>query len=356
MDFSKKLIKWYGENQRDLPWRKTTNPYFIWLSEIILQQTRVAQGLDYYLKFVELFPTVQDLANAKEETVIKTWQGLGYYSRARNLHATAKIICDDYNGEFPAEYNELIKLKGVGDYTASAISSFAFKKPYAVLDGNVYRVLSRIFDIDLPIDSNSGKKYFRELAQELINVKKPDFHNQAIMEFGALCCLPKKPHCEDCVLHDSCLALKNDTVSILPIKEKKIKKRTRYFNYLVVSNHTDLIIHKRTEKDIWENLFDFPLIETEDLNDEQTIIGSEQWKHFFNDHQVTIKNISNEFKHVLTHQTLKVKFWEIELSSLALFQISNQYKIIKKIDFQELPVPKLIENYLTLSTLSFAKP
>ena len=234
MIFSNKLISWYLQNKRDLPWRKTKNPYFVWLSEIMLQQTRVAQGMSYYLKFTETFPTVFDLAKADESTVLKMWQGLGYYSRARNLHATAKHIAFELDGKFPSTYKEIVKLKGIGDYTASAIASICFTEPTAVVDGNVYRVLSRYFGIETPINSSAGNKEFKELAQTLIDTLKPGTYNQAIMDFGAIQCKPKNPICLFCPFSESCVALQKNKIDTLPVKDKKTKVRDRYFNYLVL--------------------------------------------------------------------------------------------------------------------------
>ncbi len=234
MKFSNTLIYWYLQNNRDLPWRKSKNPYFIWLSEIMLQQTRVAQGLAYYLKFTTTFPTVFDLAKADESTVLKMWQGLGYYSRARNLHFSAKQISNELNGIFPSTYEEIIKLKGIGDYTASAISSICFNEPTAVVDGNVYRVLSRYFGLNTPTNSTSGIKEFKTLAQTLIDISQPGTYNQALMDFGALHCKPQNPLCETCPFSDSCVAFEKKLTKELPVKEKKIKVRKRYFNFLVI--------------------------------------------------------------------------------------------------------------------------
>ena len=234
MKFSNTLIYWYLQNKRALPWRKSKHPYFIWLSEIMLQQTRVVQGLAYYLKFTEEFPTVFDLAKAEESTVLKMWQGLGYYSRARNLHFSAKYIANELNGEFPSTYKEIIKLKGVGDYTASAIASICFNEPTAVVDGNVYRVLSRYFGIATPINSSAGIKEFKALAQSLLNTKQPGTYNQALMDFGAMHCKPQNPLCDTCPFANSCVALEKKLTKELPVKEKKIKITKRYFNFLVI--------------------------------------------------------------------------------------------------------------------------
>ena len=233
--FSQKIIFWYEHNKRDLPWRNTRDPYLIWLSEIILQQTRVDQGMSYYLKFVGEFPTVKQLAKADNEKVMKLWQGLGYYSRARNLHTTAKIILLEHKGVFPKEFETILALKGVGEYTAAAIASFAYNKPYAVVDGNVYRVLSRVFDISTPIDSTQGKKEFNHLAGELLDKNKPAIYNQAIMEFGAMQCKPINPYCAVCPLNTMCLAYSKKLVAELPVKSKKTKVRDRYFNYIVLN-------------------------------------------------------------------------------------------------------------------------
>ena len=251
-EFSKTLISWYLKNKRDLPWRNTIDPYKIWLSEIMLQQTRVAQGMPYYFKFIDTFPSVKNLADATEEDVLKLWQGLGYYSRARNLHATAKYISYELNGVFPNNYKDLKKLKGVGDYTASAIASICYKEPKAVLDGNVFRLLSRIYGIDLAINSSEGIKFFTNLSQELIDVKAPDTHNQAIMDFGAINCSPKKPLCESCVFSLGCIAYNSKLVSNLPVKIKKGVIKKRFFNYIIpLENSKYTILNKRLEKGIW---------------------------------------------------------------------------------------------------------
>ncbi len=250
-----------------MPWRETSDPYCIWLSEIMLQQTRIEQGLPYYLAFTNAYPSIFDLANASEEEVLKLWQGLGYYSRARNLHATAKYIAFELNGKFPETYEGLLKLKGVGDYTASAIASISYNEPVAVVDGNVYRVLSRYFDIDTPINSTAGIKEFKLLAKELLDKEDPATYNQAIMEFGALQCKPQSPLCNTCPLSASCLALKNNKISMLPVKLKKGKIKKRYFNYLVFqSEENKTILEKRSGKGIWEGLYQFPLIETDGLS------------------------------------------------------------------------------------------
>jgi len=264
MDFANSLTRWYLKNKRDLPWRNTQNPYFIWLSEIMLQQTRVAQGMPYFFAFTNAFPTVFDLANASEEQVLKLWQGLGYYSRARNLHKTAQFVATELDGKFPDTYKELIKLKGVGEYTAAAIASFSFDENVPVVDGNVFRVLSRYFDIETDILSSGAKKEFTALAYELMSKDNPALFNQAIMEFGALQCVPKNPNCEVCPLNNGCLALQKNKVDQLPVKSKKTKVKNRFFNYVVfLDENQNTIIQKRSDKGIWHNLYEFPLIETE---------------------------------------------------------------------------------------------
>jgi len=340
MKFSNALIQWYLQNSRDLPWRKTKNPYFIWLSEIMLQQTRVAQGLDYYLKFSESFPSIFDLANADESTVLKMWQGLGYYSRARNLHFTAKYIANDLNGEFPSTYKEIIKLKGVGDYTASAIASFAFNEPTAVVDGNVYRVLSRYFGIDTAINSSAGIKEFKLLAETLIDTKQPAIYNQAIMEFGAIQCKPKKPVCMFCSLSDSCVALQKNLIDKLPVKEKKIKVRKRYFNFLVVkTNNNKTILSERKGKGIWQGLYQFPLIEKDKkIHKEDLIIANEFLELFPKETTISLFN-KKEIIHKLSHQHLHTQFWIVETSNL--ISANKNWDEIEKY-----PVPVLIANFL----------
>ena len=336
MIFEAEITRWYKLNKRDLPWRKTRDPYLIWLSEIILQQTRVNQGLSYYEKFSEKYPTVQDLANEKEEEVLKLWQGLGYYSRARNMHFTAKYIVENLNGKFPSSYDEILKLKGVGEYTAAAVASFSFDEKKAVLDGNVFRLLSRYFGIHLPIDSSSGKKEFKSLANDLILDKEPGTYNQAIMEYGALVCTPKVPGCKSCRLSINCEALSKNEVDILPLKSKKINKRDRFFNFLVISDGESTYLQQRLEKDIWIRLFQFPLLETEQeisSIENNSLIDS---KHY-------LVNVSDH-KHLLSHQTIYAKFWLFK-SETALPQ-NSKFKIVSISEIHNYAVPKLIENYL----------
>jgi A/G-specific adenine glycosylase len=340
MIFSKQLIYWYLHNKRNLPWRDTNNPYTVWLSEIILQQTRVDQGTSYYFQFLNHFPTVFDLAAASEEQVLKLWQGLGYYSRARNLHFSAKYIVNELNGNFPATYKELLKLKGVGDYTASAIASICFNEPTAVVDGNVYRVLSRYFGIDTAINSSVGIKIFKQLAQQLIDEKNPGTHNQALMEFGALMCKPSNPDCGICPLNSSCFALSKNYIKDLPVKEKKAKIKTRYFNYLVIhsSDHKTTIVKRETG--IWQNLYEFPLIESDDVIDIESLTEHSIFKELFYGLSVTVKLFDKEvLVHKLTHQHIHTKFWVVTTTASDHFSIP--WKAIKKY-----PVSALIDNFL----------
>lgn len=340
MNFSDKLIHWYNKNKRDLPWRNSKNPYHIWLSEIILQQTRVEQGLPYYLKFVSNFKTIKALANAPEEKVMKLWQGLGYYSRARNLHAAAKQMLTQYKGNFPKTFEEIIALKGVGDYTASAIASFAYNLPHAVVDGNVYRVLSRVFGIETPIDSTKGKADFKYLAQELLDKKNPSLYNQAIMEFGALYCKPVNPDCNNCIFNDTCIAFEKKLVATLPIKEKKTKTRNRYFNYLLLNKGGNLVINKREEKDIWQNLHDFPLIESAVELSDKKLFDKIKWKQLVPNGS-KIKQKSKVYKHILSHQIIYAVFWEIEVDTLP-----PNFIEIKRTKLKKYAVSRLVEIYL----------
>lgn len=340
MKFSNQLVLWYLHNKRSLPWRRTNNPYYIWLSEIILQQTRVDQGTAYYLKFVKQFPTVQQLALSSEEEILKLWQGLGYYSRARNLHYSAKYIVDELQGEFPKTYNDIIKLKGVGDYTASAIASICFNEPTAVVDGNVYRVLSRYFGIRTPINSSKGIKEFKSLAQELLNNEDTGTHNQAIMEFGAKMCKPQNPDCNICPLSSSCVSLEKGLIKELPVKEKKIKIRKRYFNYLVIHSSNNFTKMEKREKGIWMNLYEFPLIESKNPIDERELINSEKFNEIFKSINVNLKLYKNNLKpHKLSHQHIYSKFWIINTDSDMEFNQSW-------VDIKKLPVPVLIDNFL----------
>lgn len=340
MIFSKTLIHWYLQNNRNLPWRETKNPYSIWLSEIIMQQTRVAQGMPYYLKFISEFPSVFELANAPEQKVLKLWQGLGYYSRARNLHFAAKQVVNDFEGNFPQTYKDILKLKGVGDYTASAISSICFDEPNAVVDGNVYRVLSRYFNVETPINSTKGIKEFKKLAQELIDEKNPGTYNQAIMEFGALHCKPQNPLCNTCPFSSSCLALQKSRIKELPVKEKKLKIKKRYFNYLVgLDKQGKTILNERINKGIWRGLFEFPLVETDSLVNEDFIIQSEEFIKTFSKKATLSLYNEKEIVHKLSHQHLYTRFWIVE-------DITHRKGAILWSKIEEFPVPILISNFI----------
>lgn len=344
MEFSKTLVYWYLQNKRDLPWRQNNDPYFVWLSEIMLQQTRIAQGLSYFLKFKEAFPTVHELAKADEQQVLKLWQGLGYYSRARNLHSTAKYVSQELAGEFPNTYQDLKKLKGVGDYTASAIASISFSQPHAVVDGNVYRVLARYFGVHTPINSTKGIKEFKVLAQSLLNLKDPGTYNQAIMEFGALQCKPQSPNCDSCPLSTSCMARQKNWVSVLPMKEKKIKIKKRYFHYLVfVTKNNKTVLEQRKGKGIWQGLYQFPLIELPQLSD--NVLESAEFMELV-PNKARVKALHVEpIVHKLTHQHLYTRFWKIELDSLDRASVHFN-------DFNQYPVPALIAKFMANTSVT----
>ena len=312
--FTRQLLKWAKQVDRPMPWKGDKNPYLIWLSEVILQQTRVEQGLPYFIRFKENYPTVHDLANAPEDEVMKLWEGLGYYSRARNLHFTAKFISKELGGNFPTKYEDILALKGVGNYTAAAIASFAYDLPHAVVDGNVYRVLARYFGIETPIDTTEGKKQFSHLANELLNKKQAALYNQGIMDLGAIQCMPKVPLCKSCFLKKHCTAFYENTISLLPIKSKKIKKKTRYFNYLVVNFENQILLKKRTAKDIWQNLYEFPLIETEGLAEKEILLENEIWKACIGKTKYKITRISKPFQQILTHRKIIATFFEVQLN------------------------------------------
>lgn len=338
MDFAKRLIQWYLQNRRKLPWRQTTDPYRIWLSEIMLQQTRVAQGMPYYYKFIETFPTVFDLALADEQKVLKLWQGLGYYSRARNLHAAAKIVAFELGGKFPSSYTELLKLKGVGEYTAAAIASFSYAEAVPVVDGNVFRVLARYFDIETDIASVSAKKEFAAVAFELMPKNDAATFNQAIMELGALQCVPKNPECAICPLNDSCLALQKGKINELPVKLKKQKVAKRYFNYLVYSDTKgNTLLQKREGKGIWQNLYEFPLVET-DAEADLAIVSDAVAANAI----LSISEIDQTaVTHKLSHQHLYIRFWKVEVSRVLEDGISIE-------DVHSFPVPIVLHHFIEL--------
>lgn len=308
MDFTDQLLLWYQENHRELPWRKTVNPYYIWLSEVILQQTRVEQGLPYYEAFVRRFPELKDLALADEDEVLKIWQGLGYYSRARNLHYSAKTIFFELDNQFPSRYKEIIQLKGIGPYTAAAIASFAFKEVIGVVDGNVFRFLSRFYGIFEDIAVAKTRTIFQNLVNELISEKHPDLFNQALMDFGALICVPVNPKCEVCPFQNQCFAFQNREILKLPVKNKKNTVKNRYFHFMILKNHEKVVLQQRLSKDIWHRLYQFPVLETKNDNEE------EAWQKLLDLHPTSaIKKLTtNTIKHKLSHQHLHINFYEID--------------------------------------------
>ena len=338
MNFSDELIYWYQKNKRDLPWRNTTDAYVIWLSEIILQQTRVEQGMPYFYRFIEKYPDVAAFAAANEDDILKLWQGLGYYSRGRNMLKTARQVVEQFGGKFPVEYDKLIYLKGIGEYTAAAISSFSAGEYRAVVDGNVFRVLARYFGISEPINSTRGKKVFQDIANDLLNKEHPGLHNQAMMEFGAMLCKPKSPDCEICPVRSGCYAYIHNAIAVLPQKLKKIKLRERYLNYIVVTTAGSILMNKRGEKDIWANMYDLPLFESTGRLSPEDVISMPWVKEYFG---VDIKIINNYpvKKHVLTHQHLHTQFIHIEVRSIKLEQ---KWFYIDVNNLKNIAMPKII--------------
>jgi A/G-specific adenine glycosylase len=341
MNFNSILTIWYSVNKRDLPWRRSKKPYNIWLSEIILQQTQVKQGLPYYEALVSKFSTIQDLANASETEVLKLWQGLGYYSRARNLHFSAKYITEHSNGVFPQNYKDLLQLKGVGDYTASAIASICYEEPVAVVDGNVYRVLARYFGIDTPINSTEGIKQFKTLAESLLPTSNFGDYNQAIMEFGARQCKPQSPICSECPLNVNCKAYATAAIKLLPVKLKKIKVSKKYFNFIVMTSEDNYTyLEQRTKKGIWQQLYQFPLIETETpVTAEQLLIHFDTFPVIPTTYKELVVFNETDLIHKLSHQELHIKFWILKTST-------SIKKGIKWSDIKSYPVPIVIERFI----------
>jgi A/G-specific adenine glycosylase len=340
-----KLHNWYNTNKRNLPWRNTNNPYTIWLSEIILQQTRVEQGLPYFLNVVNNYETVTQFANANINDILKLWQGLGYYSRARNMHNTAQIIRDNYNGEFPINYNELIKLKGIGPYTAAAIASFAFNEAKAVVDGNVYRVIARFVGIYTDINSTEGKKEFALAAQELLDTENPATHNQAMMELGAMVCKPQNPDCLNCPIQENCFAFSKQQQTNLPVKIKKTKTKERFFNYLVFEFGNKTYLKQRGPKDIWQGLFEFPMLEKPLLKNPSEVFDELVENKFISkNEQVEIQFLEN-YKHILTHQKLMASFWKISCKTKP--NLSNDYIEIEIDEIKKYAVPRLLEKLIS---------
>jgi A/G-specific adenine glycosylase len=339
------IISWYEFNKRDLPWRNTTNPYNIWISEIMLQQTQVVTVIGYYHRFINGFPTIKDLALASEQDVLNHWQGLGYYSRARNLHQAAKSIVDDYNGVFPNSFDDILKLKGIGVYTASAIAAFAFGLPKAAVDGNVYRVLSRLFGVYELTNSPKGKKIFQLLADELMANAEPHIYNQAIIEFGALQCTAKKPMCEDCPLQVQCFAYLNKEQNSLPAPKKKIKLTNRYFYYLYIYSEANFLLQQRGEGDIWRKMFEFPLIEADNKIELVDLIRTETWRSLFVDVKIEVKDQLVTKVHKLSHQNLHIEFISVKVDRDSMNKFSS-FICVDKEEAIDYPLPKPIELYL----------
>ncbi len=344
--FTERLLQWHmGENDRDMPWKGEKNPYRIWLSEVILQQTRVGQGWAYYEKFIAAFPTVNDLANAPEQTVFKLWEGLGYYSRCRNLIATAKKIAEDYHGNFPSTYEEILSLKGIGPYTAAAIASFAFQLPHAVVDGNVTRVLSRFYAETTPIDSTAGKKLYASLAQELLDTTQPGIYNQAIMDFGATVCTPRNPLCDACPQQRDCQAYQKDLTAQLPVKEKSIVRKNRWFYFFIIETPDDkTYIRLRSKKDIWEGLYEFPCRETDSPLFAEDITSKEFTGPLLGQGPLTVKHISRIYRQELSHQTIQGQFITMQVKK-PLTPLKD-YILVDKQRLKEYPFPKFINSWL----------
>ena len=347
--FSKQLLQWNKkENDRPMPWKGEKDPYKIWLSEIILQQTRVDQGWEYYNRFVSTFPDVKKLAKAPEEKVFKLWEGLGYYTRCKNLIATANFIANEKQGVFPNTYDEILSMKGIGPYTAAAIASFAFNLPHAVVDGNVFRVLARYFGIDTATDNTIGKKLFTKLADELLDIKQPGIYNQAIMDFGAVICKPQNPLCTQCPLKNKCVALLQDKVNLLPVKAGKLTKKLRWFYYFIIEHNGKVYVRKRGPKEIWENLHEFLLLETNRLMLLEEIKATEFFKNIVGANKAFVLNVSKIYKQQLTHQTLQGSFIQLILTQephLKGFKAVT-YKEMTKLAFPKFITGFLAENHL----------
>ncbi len=345
--FSQVILHWYQHNKRDLPWRHINDPYIIWLSEIIMQQTRVEQGTPYFERFLAAYPTVQDFAAATESDILHLWQGLGYYSRGRNMHKTAIQVMEMHGGKFPSTYAELLTLKGIGPYSAAAIASFAFAEPVAVVDGNVYRVLSRYFGIETAIDSTIGKKEFAAAAQSLLPKENVADYNQGIMEFGALQCKPAQPNCSDCPLNTSCIALQNNSITTLPVKSKKQRVTNRYFNYFIVTDaDANIYLQKRIDKDIWQHLYQFPLWESPADFSETEVMQTDFYQSYIQTLAPIITHISSYNKHLLSHQRIFARFWHLEVAKLAA---QPNLLIVEKKSIKKFALPQLLNRYLQQS-------
>lgn len=345
MDIGRKILTWYDGHKRDLPWRNSSDPYTIWVSEIILQQTRVEQGMEYFNRFIQRFPDVESLAGANIDEVLTLWQGLGYYSRARNMHFAANQVMNDFAGRFPTNYEDILSLKGVGEYTAAAIASIAYNQPVACVDGNVNRLVSRIFGIATPVNTGKGKKEISKLALEMMVTGKAGDFNQAMMEFGALQCVPVNPDCKQCVLQADCFAFKEGKVEKFPVKNKKLKVRDRYFFYIHANANSSIFITKRTGKDIWNSLYELPLIETNQPMDPADIFEHETWKRIVAGTSVYNLEISNKVVHVLSHQKLHCYFIKVSMES-ANDWLNSNYIPVSLEQLEKYAFPRLIQNYL----------
>lgn len=360
-EFRRRLLLWAKTINRPMPWRGETDAYRIWLSEVMLQQTRVEQGTPYYLKFIERFPAVTDLAAATEEEVFKLWQGLGYYSRARNMQTAARKIAEEYGGKFPAEYKAIRALPGVGDYTASAVASFAYGLPYAVVDGNVYRVLARIFGYELPTNTPSAKKHFAEMALDLLDKDRPGEYNQAIMDFGAVHCTPKRPKCMACPFSADCVAYQEKKVALLPVKGKSLVRKTRYFVYAVFNSDGEVLVRQRQESDIWQGLFDFPLLEMQESPGDWGEAAELVLQHFLGEEgstNVEILSVSPSYKQQLSHQEIFAIFVEIRLENPLFdhfFKRNEQLGWRKTVRYdikKNIALPRIIDQYLSEKPLT----
>lgn len=345
MEISKLLLKWYENQGRELPWRKTSNPYKIWVSEIILQQTRIQQGINYYHSFLKNFPDIFSLAESDISEVLNIWQGLGYYSRARNMHKTARAIAQDYNGSFPSNYKDMLKLKGVGEYTAGAIASIAFGEHIPAVDGNVKRVFSRLYGLYDDLNKPAPMKNLKEMVQQEMNQEEPGKFNQAVMDLGALICKPKNPLCQECPLSQNCVAFKEEIVNELPVKYKKLKNRKRYFYYCIISCNGQILLNQRKKKDIWELLYEFPLIETLKPLSDKSIYDNVNKMFLTGQKKAKISHISSEVIHILSHQRLHTRFIHVDVEAFDTPGLSGFIPVYKeKID--DFPLPRLIDRYM----------
>lgn len=344
MNWSDEIQNWYQQHKRDLPWRNTIDAYTIWLSEVILQQTRVEQGLPYFYRFLEKYPTVAAFAQASEDEILKLWQGLGYYSRGRNMLTTARQILENNQGIFPTTYQDLIKLKGIGEYTAAAIASFAANEAKAVVDGNVYRVLARWFGVEEPINSTVGKKLFQHLADEVLDRKHPGQHNQAMMEFGAILCKPKNPGCNICPVREACNAYQTNRINLLPVKLKTVKIRERYFNYFLVTDQRQILLNKRSMGDIWTNMYELPLIETPAYVPVEDVATLPDFKDFFGGQAIIISTSAIQ-KHILTHQRIFARFIHLQVNPNEINK-QNSWFYTSVASLEQLAMPKIIYQFL----------